>query len=148
METRSTMSIQMNKLICPLCCDRFKTPKMLLCGHSFCQLCAQQLFQSTPVSCPVCRVKVSSQHHSVDQLPTNYVLKALVESDTDLFDKESFCRSFGECVIHRDVCNQFCKTCVQQVCKQCISDHHLGSPHDTSPVGPLCYSEEKSWTSW
>lgn len=143
METRSTMATQLNKLTCPLCCDRFKTPKMLPCGHTFCQPCTHQLFQSSPISCPVCRVQVSTQHATVDQLPTNYVLKALVDSDTDLFDKEALCRSFGECPTHKDVCDQFCRTCVLQVCKQCVSYHHQGSSHDTSAVGAVVVEQRE-----
>ncbi|KAJ8047201.1 Tripartite motif-containing protein 2 [Holothuria leucospilota] len=137
------MSTQLSKLTCPLCYDRFKTPKMLLCGHTFCQPCAHQLFQSTPISCPVCRVQVSTPYSSVDQLPTNYVLKALIDSDASLFDKESVSRSFGECPTHPDICDQFCRTCEKQVCKQCISDNHPESSHDTSPVGAVVVQQRE-----
>lgn len=143
-ESNSTMTIHLNKLTCPVCHDRFKEPKILQCGHSFCQPCAHKFFKSTLVTCPICRDRVQAvtSPNSADQLPTNYVLKALVDSDTCLFDKDSLCRSFGECSAHEDVCDQFCKTCEKQVCKQCINDHHQGASHDTSSIG-VAVGQEK-----
>uniref|UniRef100_A0A3B4UHB5 RING-type domain-containing protein n=1 Tax=Seriola dumerili TaxID=41447 RepID=A0A3B4UHB5_SERDU len=41
---------------CPVCCDIFKDPVLLLCGHSFCKHCLQEWWrQSRLQACPVCK---------------------------------------------------------------------------------------------
>ena len=46
-------------LVCPLCLDIFKEPRLLDCGHTFCLQCLQKngrfLQHQDSIDCPVCR---------------------------------------------------------------------------------------------
>lgn len=133
-DSTGTETIELKKLTCPICTDKFKAPKILQCGHTFCQECLLKVFQNTSnPRCPVCNSKVAKQSQSAEALPTNFAMKALVE-DIRPFDRESISRSFGECPTHSEACDLYCRTCERQLCKQCVSDNHGAPDHDTSPV--------------
>uniref|UniRef100_A0A8C3A4Q5 RING-type domain-containing protein n=1 Tax=Cyclopterus lumpus TaxID=8103 RepID=A0A8C3A4Q5_CYCLU len=41
---------------CPVCCDIFIDPVVLMCGHSFCKTCLREWWrQSGLQTCPVCK---------------------------------------------------------------------------------------------
>ena len=44
---------------CPICYDTYndkdKIPRILLCGHTFCQVCLMDLRTSNILTCPTCR---------------------------------------------------------------------------------------------
>ena len=44
---------------CPICYetynDKDKIPRILLCGHTFCQVCLMDLRTSNILTCPTCR---------------------------------------------------------------------------------------------
>ncbi|ESO96930.1 hypothetical protein LOTGIDRAFT_115231, partial [Lottia gigantea] len=45
-----------NNLECSICCETFKTPKVLICGHTFCLDCLERYIgnRTTKFKCPVC----------------------------------------------------------------------------------------------
>jgi hypothetical protein len=57
-------------------------PRILTCGHTFCEKCLQTLFQrenenhdQKPLECPVCRRQYKADKlNKVDQIPKNYAL--------------------------------------------------------------------------
>jgi hypothetical protein len=58
--------------------DLYKDPRILLCGHSFCEECLKKLIINYKLSCPTCR-KV---HKSIqlEDYPKNYALIEMVEN--------------------------------------------------------------------
>lgn len=43
---------------CPVCCEIFKDPIILLCSHSICKVCLQQFWETRGSrECPICRKK-------------------------------------------------------------------------------------------
>ncbi|XP_071824039.1 uncharacterized protein [Apostichopus japonicus] len=129
---------RLSPLDCPVCCLKQTDPKVLPCGHSFCKSCIEKLIQARPASCPVCRAQITAP--SSDTLPTNFTLKALiVEEEKDSSDiNMKFRRLFGDCSAHMKTCDQFCRTCERQICKDCVQDQHAESEeHDIAPVGAI-----------
>lgn len=73
------------KLECPVCLEYFKTPKILPCGHTYCEYCLNSLIKDSEVSCPEC-----NQHFKnilIERLPRNYILDKVIESHKN-FDFE------------------------------------------------------------
>lgn len=65
-----------NNMECPVCLGRLSAPKVLPCGHSFCETCLEPLIRTERdqrlVSCPECRETANVPE---DGFPTNYTLE-------------------------------------------------------------------------
>ncbi|KAM6342059.1 tripartite motif-containing protein 3 [Podargus strigoides] len=68
-------------LVCGICLERFRTPKVLPCLHTFCERCLQSHIpaQSLTLSCPACRRSSILPERGVAALMDNSVIAALVE---------------------------------------------------------------------
>lgn len=62
---------------CSICFEIFKNPRILLCGHTFCEECLKQSIVNFKLSCPTCRYKHKSM--KVEDYPKNYILIELIE---------------------------------------------------------------------
>ena len=88
------------ELICAVCLDFLREPKVLQCAHSFCSRCLREMAKareqqrqrrsptsarrSLDLECPSCRHVTVLEHGRVDlDLPTNVNLKRLVEIVSD-----------------------------------------------------------------
>ncbi|CAF2999698.1 unnamed protein product [Rotaria socialis] len=69
-----------NLLQCSICLDRFQTPKVLSCQHTFCLICLQRTFntQTRTLTCPTCR-KVTLLKQGPDELANNLLLINLMD---------------------------------------------------------------------
>jgi uncharacterized protein YbaR (Trm112 family) len=69
-----SLSIIMD-ITCPICFDTFndkdKIPRILQCGHTFCQSCLMDLRTSNILTCPTCRKYFSAD---VKQLIKNFTI--------------------------------------------------------------------------
>ncbi|XP_060560646.1 tripartite motif-containing protein 59-like [Ruditapes philippinarum] len=65
------------ELECPICLERFDTPKVLPCQHTFCADCLINITQRGSVCCPECRVV-----HPVppNGLPINIAIQRLLST--------------------------------------------------------------------
>ena len=57
---------------CPVCFEPYKDPRLLKCGHQFCQNCLKDIANHNPrgnIRCPVCREVTKPQHGDVTTLP-------------------------------------------------------------------------------
>ncbi|KAM9486229.1 E3 ubiquitin-protein ligase TRIM35-like [Clarias gariepinus] len=98
---------------CPVCCDIFKDPVVLLCSHSVCKVCLQQFWETKASrECPVCRTKSSTETP-----PISLTLKNLCET----FLQERSQRSSSEtvCSLHSEKLKLFCLDDQQTVCVVC-----------------------------
>ncbi|XP_060756927.1 zinc-binding protein A33-like isoform X2 [Neoarius graeffei] len=95
---------------CPVCCDVFKEPVLLSCGHSACDRCVHRYWDIKGCrECPLCR-KRSARNPTV-----NLALKNLCQTFLELRgDPETLCDLHGEklklfCVNDRQVACLVCR---------------------------------------
>uniref|UniRef100_UPI003AAD2213 zinc-binding protein A33-like n=1 Tax=Centroberyx gerrardi TaxID=166262 RepID=UPI003AAD2213 len=113
---------------CPVCCDIFRDPVVLLCGHSFCKVCLQEWWRQSGVqTCPVCK-----EMFPMRQPPRNLALKNL--SDT-LRQERSQRASPSEqlCNLHSEKLKLFCQDDQQPICVVC-RDAKKHKQHNCVPI--------------
>ncbi|XP_041931719.1 nuclear pore complex protein Nup153-like isoform X2 [Alosa sapidissima] len=72
----ATRGFSEEDLSCPVCCEVFKDPVLLLCSHSICKMCLKKFWETRGSrECPICR-KESSQ----ESPPLNLLLRNLCET--------------------------------------------------------------------
>ncbi|XP_036003496.1 tripartite motif-containing protein 35-like [Fundulus heteroclitus] len=113
---------------CPVCCDIFTDPVVLLCGHSFCQHCLQEWWRkSKQRTCPVCK-----EIFPMTRPPRNLALRNLSDS---LRQERS--RSAGGskelCSLHGEKFKLFCQNDKQPICLIC-RDAKAHKKHDCVPI--------------
>ncbi|XP_035671514.1 tripartite motif-containing protein 3-like [Branchiostoma floridae] len=130
-------------LTCGICLEDFKTPKLLPCGHTFCQACLERYVRgASDMTCPVCRRQVAIPPEGVGALPGNFWVgnvRELLrgqrrERRVNVGDTRRLCAVHGDAEFR---C--FCKDCSQPVCAECIVDSHRD--HDVSSLREV--TEEK-----
>ncbi|XP_071804798.1 uncharacterized protein [Asterias amurensis] len=133
--------ISQDHLECPICSGRFKQPKLLVCSHSFCLECLQQLRQTSPVttrlSCPVCRQETLINENGIDDLKTNLTVLSLIEAietkETRLKQQQQkqvpSLEFVSKCSKHtgKDLI-MYCETCKKLICTTCIAKDHKMHP--------------------
>ncbi|XP_062391258.1 zinc-binding protein A33-like [Sardina pilchardus] len=114
---------------CPVCCDVFKDPVLLLCSHSFCKVCLQQFWETKGSrECPVCRRK-----SSMENPPLNLHLRNLCETFLQERSPRVSAGSKVLCSLHSEKLKLFCLEDKQPVCMVCRdSKKHTG--HKFHPV--------------
>ncbi|XP_071025526.1 E3 ubiquitin-protein ligase TRIM39-like [Oncorhynchus clarkii lewisi] len=74
----SGSSLPEDRFSCPICCDVFRDPVVLACGHSFCEVCQQEYWaDKKPWKCPVCRRRFPV---AMTQPPRNLALNDACEA--------------------------------------------------------------------
>lgn len=64
-------------LDCPVCLTEFVLPRVTACGHTVCTTCLCALWEhERRPGCPVCRRRIRP---TVDKIPVNFIVHALVE---------------------------------------------------------------------
>ncbi|XP_026174929.1 zinc-binding protein A33-like [Mastacembelus armatus] len=115
--------------LCPVCCDIFTDPVMLLCGHSFCKHCLQEWWrQSTLQSCPVCK-----DIFPMAQPPRNLALKNLSDNLRQARTQAATSRSKEHCSLHNEKFKLFCQEDQQLVCVIC-RDSQKHKKHNCIPI--------------
>jgi len=76
-------SVKHHPVICYICLDTyssFKRPMILVCGHTFCEICLQNLFDtSNEILCSFC--KVITRLEKFDDMIINYSIMSLAEQN-------------------------------------------------------------------
>ncbi|XP_060785192.1 E3 ubiquitin-protein ligase TRIM39-like [Neoarius graeffei] len=114
---------------CPVCCEIFKDPVILLCSHSVCKVCLQQFWETKGSrECPLCRRK-----SSVAQPPINLALKNLCETFLQERSQRSSSGSETVCSLHSEKLKLFCLDHQQPVCLVC-RDSRKHTNHKFCPI--------------
>ncbi|KAJ8049348.1 Tripartite motif-containing protein 59 [Holothuria leucospilota] len=119
---------------CGICLENFDNPKMLSCGHTFCQGCLEQLATQenrlrNAIPCPQCRSMVAFPPSGrVEDFPTNYAIIGAIERSFDGYSLHSLC------VEHKKYKDLFCSTCGICICGDCFARHHKRSAHDVTSM--------------
>ncbi|KAG5274068.1 hypothetical protein AALO_G00158810 [Alosa alosa] len=108
-------------LVCPLCCEVFKYPVTLLCGHSCCKMCLQDLWERKGArECPICRRLEITQRP-----PINLTLKIAADR-FQLEQRAAATMKLEEvCAAHNETYKLFCQRDELPICLVCqLSKEH------------------------
>ena len=74
------------QLTCPICLDRYRSPKALPCLHTFCKECVKQIFDHVKqeVKCPECRKMHSVPSSGIEGFPNNYSVLGFLELQSQI----------------------------------------------------------------
>ena len=122
-----------NHLTCVLCLDKYNTkellPKSLPCLHTFCRQCLVLFLQKTHASnqlkCPSCRKCFQRPEYGVDDLPTNFMLRDLLETSQPA---NLMCTSHVDkaaCVVCLDCQVGLCTVCITKLASSPHVHHNL-----------------------
>ena len=120
------------QLTCPICLDDYTDPKTLLCLHSFCHRCLEELpldlqGQTLFLSCPTCCTPTELPEAGVAGFPIAFFINNLTEVHS-LLKKVS-----GDQRILCDNCKKsddtgYCKQCTKFYCAECLGVHNKWAP--------------------
>ncbi|XP_078581862.1 tripartite motif-containing protein 2-like [Branchiostoma floridae x Branchiostoma japonicum] len=126
------------ELTCSICLELFTRPKVLPCGHTFCQDCLQDLAsRRVPLQCPNCRQQVRLPPKGVTGLPDSHIIANMcerLEQQTSLSgETREQPQSGNRCSFHpSEVLKVYCKQCQIPVCDQCLEQAH--DDHRTTTI--------------
>ena len=138
------------EVTCPICYDHYndkdKIPRILSCGHTFCQNCLMDLRTSNILTCPTCRTYFSPD---VKQLIKNFtildclnnekaqhLLQQIEAKEAGLEESKAHkvVESIQYCVRHpQKKTKYFCENDQVLICSKCIIADHKG--HRVGDVG-------------
>ncbi|XP_019646807.1 PREDICTED: tripartite motif-containing protein 2-like isoform X2 [Branchiostoma belcheri] len=117
-------------LVCQVCLEDFRQPKMLPCLHTFCQPCLEKLLAAEPVGkldCPTCRQDVPLPQNGVQGLKSNFLVGKLRDIlQQQPAGKTSEAREDG---VPCTVCEAgnsaqfYCVECTDYLCHTCDDMH-------------------------
>ncbi|KAL3887886.1 hypothetical protein ACJMK2_000275 [Sinanodonta woodiana] len=155
-------------LQCPICLESLRRPKVLPCGHTYCNSCLQSHISSKVINrgtpqacfpCPVCRADTTLPDNtaSVDQwaelFPVNSIVSSLLDVSVETFGEKfcDICRKWNR----ETSAKSFCKDCKRFLCTLCKEHHNetlscishdvvdLSTDYDTSIRIPSLSTIEK-----
>ena len=122
------LKILEEQLTCPICLDDYTDPKTLLCLHSFCHQCLEELPLDLQgkrffLSCPTCRTPTELPEAGVAGFPIAFFINNLTEVHS-LLKKVS-----GDQHASCDNCKKsdatgYCKQCTKFYCAECLGVHN------------------------
>ncbi|XP_022087097.1 E3 ubiquitin-protein ligase TRIM33-like [Acanthaster planci] len=123
-------SIIQGHLECSICHTRYQEPKMLLCSHSFCLRCLQELKQTqspntNKLICPLCQRDTTLPKGGMMKLSTNYALVALMADVTkqeQLLQNEEAQVMCQACEEDKEAISR-CMDCENYLCQECEKAH-------------------------
>ena len=143
------------EIICPLCLDTFREPKLLSCDHVYCKSpCLEALLvrsRNSTISCPECHVVTQVTANEVSNLRTAFhvnrlkdVVVQLKKCSMPLLGDEAIvstvrpdgtnCQAVNMlCKLHpSQSLDLFCSTCTCQrlICRDCVVVDHTHENHD------------------
>ncbi|XP_057268644.1 tripartite motif-containing protein 3 [Pezoporus wallicus] len=134
-------------LVCSICLDRYRNPKVLPCLHTFCERCLQNYIpaQSLSLSCPVCRQTSILPERGVPALQNNFFITNLMEVLQRDPDSAAPGPAPGSGPLgtgpapplccpnhHGEVMEFYCEPCETAVCRECTEGEHR--EHGTAPL--------------
>ena len=107
---------------CSICLEVYnleeRKPLLLLCSHTFCRSCLQQMQSKNNKLCPVCRT--SWEGLSVDNLP--FTRQQAEVSEKQKNEMKSDHQNI--CAVHNADQILWCKDCKVSICNRCLIEDH------------------------
>ena len=114
------------EIICPVCQEHFRDPKILPCLHYYCKECIRQLVlragANRPFACPECRRKTVLPQNDPDQLPTAFFVNRMKELRTKMEKMQGKMEAVCE-LCSRAKAEAFCRQCTEFICNDCVKLH-------------------------
>ncbi|XP_078682835.1 E3 ubiquitin-protein ligase TRIM56-like [Branchiostoma floridae x Branchiostoma belcheri] len=119
-------------LVCQVCLEDFRQPRMLPCLHTFCQPCLEKVLAAEPVGkldCPTCRQDVPLPQNGVQGLKSNFLvgkLRDILQQQQQPAGKTSEAWEDG---VPCTVCEAgnsaqfYCVECTDYLCHTCDDMH-------------------------
>lgn len=123
-------------LSCPVCFERYRDPKSLICAHTFCEVCIHEFVMKQKtlgllqagIECPLCR-KVTSVHSATPPekwskaIPGNYALQEVLDSlSQEQIRDEKHCKICPDDKACK-IASKFCIQCNKEICDDCEKIH-------------------------
>lgn len=131
-----------NMFLCSVCCEKFKSPRILPCGHSFCHSCIASAVNSScehkeaPVgfNCPLCREFIpcfGDKKEWVNHFFLNKTLKHVID-----ISEKNLC---GACEIENEEIQgvNYCFECCEALCETCTKFHKKSAASRRHTVCPF-----------
>lgn len=139
--SRSGIQMEDAGVSCSVCFESFREedrflPRLLSCGHSFCEKCLSQLplSSTSAIACPKCRHETSVPKGDVKVLPRNFDLLEMISQETR--KRTAVKRTRKKCDNCREAypnieplrdAGVYCMTCAVFLCEDCDGEiHKLG----------------------
>ena len=128
-------------LECPVCIERYslreRVPKVLPCGHTFCNICLKHLIQDTArgnsLRCPKCKAPHHLADRNVNSFSNNHDLCGMLDYGCE------------EC--QRYASTNPCQHCHRMLCDVCRTSHEQQDiVFDKRPHEPSSHPEENKRT--
>ncbi|XP_074472053.1 E3 ubiquitin-protein ligase TRIM35-like [Sebastes fasciatus] len=120
---------------CPVCCEIFKDPVVLWCGHSFCKHCLKEWWRQNGLqTCPVCK-----EIFPMAQPPHNLALRNLSDDLRREKIKRANSGSKDICRLHSEKLKLFCQDDQQLICVIC-RDAETQKTHNCVPINEAAES--------
>ncbi|KAF3702783.1 Zinc-binding protein A33 [Channa argus] len=114
---------------CPVCCDIFTDPVVLLCGHSFCKCCLQEWWRQSGIhNCPMCK-----EIFPMAQPPRNLALRNLSDNLRRERTQRATSGTKDFCIQHSEKLKLFCQNDQQLICVIC-RDAQKHKKHNCVPI--------------
>ncbi|XP_078599312.1 tripartite motif-containing protein 2-like [Branchiostoma floridae x Branchiostoma japonicum] len=119
-------------LVCQVCLEDFKQPKMLPCLHTFCQLCLEKLLAAEldgKLACPTCRQDVVLPQNGVQGLKSNFLVGKLHDILQQQAKEDGEASEPREIDVTCTVCDKgnaaefYCVECTDHMCQTCNGVH-------------------------
>ena len=133
-----------SKLICPVCEQVFKEPRVLPCLHTFCTNCLKLYISKTSkpggakcFHCPVCKLRIeifsenSDRKREANDFPCNTLIGSLAQTQSEI-ERQTSEKEPKRVQLKCIPCSldgrnapifSFCTTCTEYLCKNCNEGH-------------------------
>ena len=144
-----------NQLNCSLCLQKYKSPRILPCLHTYCKVCLEEIQHegedgASLICCPECVEEHPLPSNGVNGLPPNIYLQGMLDLSikNGVFDlsfqkqhRERVSRgSLEESAMRCDICQtddiisiSHCSVCQYDMCPSCDFSHQRDTQHLTQP---------------
>ncbi|XP_070549866.1 E3 ubiquitin-protein ligase TRIM56-like [Ptychodera flava] len=110
-------------LYCTICQEKFKSPKILPCLHTFCEQCLVTLVEKTgSLNCPECRQQYQLPVGGVPAIKGNFFMSNLIEIFTQR--QQSIQGTENKCEgCQQNTATHRCVECRYYLCNTCFTTH-------------------------
>ena len=135
------------ELICVVCQERFTSPRVLPCQHSFCESCLSMAHLAREhrgrlLPCPTCRAVAVIPDNGVQGFPINFALNNLVQILTTT-ENEVRRTPQEHCSLHENrKITMYCCDCHVTTCSTCAATSH--AKHHTEIILDVVDSEREA----